>query len=294
MTDNLTVREAETVAMLAAAAQTIRVDTDTLWRKVEAEVEGHRGRHTRRPGVLLAAAASAAVAGAVIWAGGMGSTPLAPSSTPAPTATVTTDAPTTSAPTASAPSRVTTSGRSTALPSTALRPLSTTSVLTADDFRAAGWAVDEISAAAGFGQAAISSCQDDHLAGAEPGITAVFRSDGYGAGTSASQIVAQFGDAADATQTMTAVLDWGKGCADSNPGSGSTVVTSGPAVEVELPGEGEGYWYSLSAGDRAELVAVARSGDRLSVAVLSDLSGSGQLDGADATVLVQRAVQRLR
>jgi hypothetical protein len=295
----MTSREDRARALLEAAARDHDVDTAGLWSRLQPELTTIDRRPRSRPWVAVAAAAAVTlgVVGATVWASGWGdgTQPVpAVSSTgavsPSPTPQTSTTVPPTSAPRTS-----TTSPTTTTAPPVA-PALSTSSLLVAADFEAAGWVVDSVQANEGWGQSVISACQDIPGAGG-PGRT-VFRGDGFarvsGKQLATYQYAMDLGSQAEAAQLVDTIRAWTEGCAAR---TGDTV-TSGRVRSVDLPGGQVGYWYTYTLVQSGgvqddELVAVTRAGERLTVVVLHEYDGSTNIDRVDATELLTRALDRL-
>ncbi|EWT00551.1 hypothetical protein N865_14810 [Intrasporangium oryzae NRRL B-24470] len=299
--------------LLDAEARSHDVDTERLWNELEGRLWGQGAgtgahRHSRLA-VAAAAAVTAAVAGTAIWATGhgQGPTPAPASSSSAATATsrsstpVTTDDRPTATPT---PPRATATADQT--PVTTVPPaapaLSEGNLMRSTDYRTAGWLVGSIATATGWGQSAISVCQDS-LAGPDKDVEAVYTGVGYhdlpGRQLVTNQYVVAFRDGASAERAATGVAGWGARCQQlDRVALRGAIVTATPARQVGLPGGSDGQWYTISVtqsdGTRhAELVSVVRAQDRLSVAVLSESNPAGSVDAVDGVALLTRAAARL-
>lgn len=299
--------------LLDAEARSHDVDMEQLWNDVEGRLReqnvGARAHRRSTLAVAAAAAVTAAVAGTAIWATGRGQgpSPAPASSSSAATATsrsstpVTTDDPPTATPT---PPRASATADQT--PVTTVPPaapaLSEGNLMRSTDYRAAGWLVDSIGTAAGWGQSAISVCQDS-LAGPDKDVEAVYTGVGYhdlpGRQLVTNQYVVALRDGASAKRAATAVIGWGARCPqlDRVALRGATV-TATPARQVGLPDGRDGQWYTISVtqsdGQRhAELVSVVQAQDRLSVVVLSEGNPAGSLDAVDRVALLTRTAARL-
>jgi len=300
----MTNREQHTRDLLEAAASSRRVDTEALWHEVQSTLDQPSRRSRRKPVALLAAAAAAAVAGAVIWAGGFTPANTPPASTPSlvvtnsPSPTETPTQTATKSPTQTPRTEPTTTSANP--PATAQPPLSTASLLTVEDYVAAGLDVDSVQTGPGSGQATISSCQDDFTLVPRSGWP-VFGGDAYPAGAThpygVGQYAFEFETAADAETVVNDILAWGVGCATLDRAGVQSVGSEQPQ-RVSLPGGGEGWTYRISivqpSGTRyTELLAVARNDDRVSLVVIWERDKSSTLESVDVTRLLSRAFERL-
>ncbi|HEU5143931.1 MAG TPA: hypothetical protein VFT81_02050 [Dermatophilaceae bacterium] len=302
--------EDRTRELLDAAARTHDVDTERLWSRLEPELAAAERRRPgrSRPGLAVAAAAAvtAMVAGAAIWASNQGAPAPVPavSSTGVVSTSPTPETSTTAPPATSAPTGTSSATSTPAPPATTSAPpvrpaLSTESLLVAADYEAAGWVADDVQATKGWGQSPISACQYElPPAATQPSLPEPFRADGYpaafGLGLAAYQYTFEFGSAATAEQVLQTVLTWPEGCGTR---TGATVTSSAPWSHGRSDGS-EGYWYTMSFEQsdgtrRAELVVVARAADRLSLIVLHEGGGTKVIDRVDASKLLNRQLERL-
>ena len=302
----MTIREERTRALLEAAARHHDVDTGRLWSRVEAGLDvadrHHEDSSRSRLAVAAAAAVTIGLVGATLWASSRGDapTPLAATTStgtasttpPPPPSTTTSPSPTGTTGATSAPAPTAPTGVPTARPA-----LSTASLLTASDYRAAGWIADSVTASQGWGQSPISACQYALPPAREIGFP-VFRADGYpaafGLQLAAYQYALEPPTTALAEELVKVVLAWPDGCGARVQES----ITSSPVRSVELPGGHEGQWYTVSSVQPSgfrhdELVAVVRDENRISVVVLHETSGSRAIDAVDAAELLRRSAGRL-
>jgi hypothetical protein len=184
---------------------------------------------------------------------------------------------------------------------TARPDLSTRSILVAADYGRAGWPLDSVQAAKGWGQSPIATCEYGIPGPADT--RPVFRGDGYRRGQgrvlAAYQWVIDAGTTQEAEQVVTTVLRWPDGC-DSRLGRAGLedyVITSKSPLRRTLADGSLGYWYTTniknSRPDRVELVAVVQRRERVSVVVLHENEPAGSLDAVNATELLKRSFERL-
>jgi hypothetical protein len=94
------------------------------------------------------------------------------------------------------------------------------------------------------------------------------------------------------------VLQWPDTCASLGRGGVDEGVIKGtPPQLATLPDGARGYWYTLTfeqgGAKRAELVAVTRRAELVSLVVLYEPKAPGALEAVDENALVTRSFERL-
>lgn len=259
---------------------------------------------------VLGAAAVAGIAAGVLLHGGVAGATSADGSTPKATGTTSSGAtssgatspgtgPTTSAaastPAASTTTPATGSTPTPSTPSTPRAALSEANLMVANDYVAAGFATARLHTGEGAGQAAISLCQTSSPEG-QPGLKRMFSATVEGGDLYADQWVLDFREPADAQQMVSSVVEWKAACTDpGNEAMKGFTFSATPAVQVALPDGSEGQRWSMDFDQDnhqlRQLVAVVRTGTRVSVSVVSaspDLAGTVR-----GETLAQRSAPRL-
>jgi hypothetical protein len=160
---------------------------------------------------------------------------------------------------------------------------------------AAGWPTARLHTGRGAGQAAITACQTTNPE-QQYGLRAMFSGQAESGDLYADQWVLDFRETADAQQMLSDVVDWRTLCKDpSNEAMKGVDFTASKAVQVTLPDGSEGQRWSMDFTQDShvlrQLVAVVRTGTRVSVSVVSTSPEAAKV--VDAEELAERSAGRL-
>jgi hypothetical protein len=174
-------------------------------------------------------------------------------------------------------------------------PLSEKNLMVAASYLAAGWPTAQLRTGKGAGQAAITACQTKNPE-EQYGLTAMFSAQAESGDLYADQWVLDFRHVADAQQMLSDVVDWRTLCTDpSNQAMKGFTFTASKAVQVTLPDDSEGQRWSMDFEQDnhvlRQLVAVVRTGTRVSVSVVSTSPAAAKV--VDAEELAERSAGRL-
>ena len=262
-----------------------------------------KSRNTTIAAVLASSAVAGVAAGVLLHGnGGAGATPAARgagstgSTTPATQPVTSTGRPS-AVPTTTAPSATTKAG-TTHTPSSSSSPreaLSEKNLMVANSYLAAGWPTARLHTGPGAGQATITACQTTNPE-QQYGLKAMFSAQADSGDLYADQWVLDFRETADAQQMLSDVLDWRTLCKDpSNEGMKGITFTASKAVQVTLPDGSEGQRWTMDFDQDnhvlRQLVAVVRTGTRVSVSVVSTTPTAART--VDAEELAERSAGRL-
>lgn len=263
-------------------------------------------RNTTVAAVLASAAVAGVAAGVLLHGmGAGGATPVAGdvrstgSMTPATRSVTSTGGPS-AVPTTTAPGATTRTGTThtpaASTPSPTSRgSLSEKNLMVANDYVAAGWPTAQLHTAPGAGQAAITACQTANPE-QQYGLGKMYSGQAQGGDLYADQWVLDFKEPSDAQQMLSDVLDWRTRCTDpSNEAMKGFHFTASEAVQVTLPDGSEGQRWTMDFDQDnhllRQLVAVVRSGTRVSVSVVS--SSPQAAKAVNAETLAERSATRL-
>jgi len=262
-----------------------------------------KSRNTTTAAVLATAAVAGVAVGVLIHGmTGAGASPstgaavLSRTTAPPRTSETPTGASTRTAP-ATTPA-TTAAVRPTHMPSITSSPraaFSEKNLMVANDYVAAGWPTAQLHTAPGAGQATITACQTENPE-QQYGLRTMFSGQAESGDLYADQYVLDFREAADAQQMVSEVLDWRTRCTDpSNEGMKGVGFRATAAVQVTLPDGSEGQRWGMDFSQDnhvlRQLVAVVRTGTRVSVSVVSTTPSAAKV--VDAEELAERSAARL-